>query len=151
MIVKAIVPPFLVALVYTKMTEYDPDKVTNAGSAVGSAVTYAMLIMFGLIMSILFSWSYMDGWTQTTESVFEIMDLIFGQSVYFVNESLSYYGIVRPPVNYYPSPDPFINELGSYLGSIFSVFGMSFVLSTFTRFFAMLFVMRKRGDQFSEF
>jgi len=96
-------------------------------------------------VAILYNFSYVDGWEKTSDSIFEMMNLIFGQSVYFVNESLAYYGVVRPPVNYYPSPDPFINELGEYLASIFSVFGMSFVLSTFTRFIAMLFVMKKSG------
>ncbi len=151
MVIKAIVPPVLVAWVYAKLTEFDAEMVMNAGAPVRNSISYALLIMMGLFISISMNLGYSDGWEFTPEGLLEMMSIIFGQSVYFVNESLAFYGIIRPQVNLMPSDNPIINEFGLYLGSIFTVFGMGFVLTTVVRFFTMLFIMRKSGDQFSDF
>jgi hypothetical protein len=151
MVIKAIVPPLLVAWVYAKLTEFDAELVMNAGAPVRNSISYALLIMVGLLLAISMNLGYSDGWEFTPEGLSQMMSIIFGQSVYFVNESLAFYGIVRPQINLMPSDNPILNEFGLYMGNIFTIFGMGFVLTTVVRFFTMLFIMRNSGDQFSHY
>jgi len=149
MVLKMILPPFMMALIFVKKNDYDRSLIQHAGQAINTATTVAMIFTLVLCVLLFLNFSnpdgglYTDGWSgNQIANITMLLDLIYGQPIWIVDSSLNYYGIIRSGQNFLASPNPVINEIGAYIGGIFTVFGMLFVQVAFTNFFALAIVQR---------
>lgn len=149
MLLKMILPPFVMAMVFVKKNEYDRSLIQHAGRAIDTAcmlavgLTIVLSVLLFLDNSNSTNGLYTDGWNgDQIINIISLLEIVYGQPIWIVDSSLTYFGIERTSRNFLSSPNPIINEIGSYIGGIFTVFGMLFVQVAFTNFFAMAIVQK---------